>query len=156
MANICSFEMRVKGRDTRGFINALRQRGKYWIGRGAEFDEVIDNGVICLNGWCKWSLASSLTGCANSFKKEPDGWDICDKLKAKEIIPLTLQEACEFFGVEIEAWSDECGMGFAEHIKIKGNEYLINECHDYIEEFDEVSGEGTVTVKPDGFYEFDM
>ncbi len=40
MANICDFEMHIRGteRNCEQFLNALKQNGKYWMGRGAEFE----------------------------------------------------------------------------------------------------------------------
>ena len=41
MANCCTFQMRVRGEkdNCESFINALKQKGIYWIGRGASVSE---------------------------------------------------------------------------------------------------------------------
>lgn len=162
MANICSFEMRVKGTEDncRSFIDALKQEGKYWIGRGAADEDIVQmygyEGVECyaVIGWCKWSLDNSLVRTANSMRNNPDIWDIGKRVKAKEIIPITLKEAVEMFNVEIEAWSDECGCEFSEHIHY-GNGYDINDCFAYREAEDEY-GDWEPVVYPEGFYEFNI
>lgn len=157
MANICSFEMRVKGNHSniKQFLNAMKQQGKHWIGRGAELEFVECDDIYHISGWCKWSLYSSLISTALDFKKNPDNWDISKEIKSGEIIPITLKEACEMFNVEIEAWSDEEGCQFAEHMHY-GNGYADCDVFDYIVNWNEVTDETTVVKKPKGFYEFDF
>ena len=97
MANICDFEMHIRGteRNCEQFLNALKQNGKYWMGRGAEFDvfdeDVDDDGTktVYITGWCKWSLWAALSANAVEMKTRPEIWDIGSKVLSKEIIPIT-------------------------------------------------------------------
>ncbi len=162
MANCCTFQMRVRGEkdNCESFINALKQKGIYWIGRGASVsEELLDSNdnqyLYSLIGECKWSLFSALYDDAVSMQIAPERWDINDRLKNKKIIPITYKEACDMFNVEIEAWSDECGMEFAEYLRYEKDKIDKLECYDY-EEKENEEGEYVIVEEPEGFYEFEL
>lgn len=163
MANICDFEMHIRGTEEncKQFINALEQNGKYWMGRGAEidiFDEDVDDDgtkTVGITGWCKWSLWSALFENAMQMKTRPEMWDIGSKVLSKEIIPITYEDACDRWQIEMEAWSDECGCCFSEHI-VYNHDVKCIKTYDYEEKEDEETGEWYVVTKPEGFYEFDF
>ena len=152
MANWCGFQMRVKGKEEncKSFINALNHIGTYRIGRGAFFTEkILDNNdeqyLYRLIGECKWSLYSALSL----------HWEVNDNLKNAGIKELTYREACDLFNVEIEAWSDECGLEFAEYLRYEKDKIDKLECYDYEEEENE-EGEYVIVEEPESFYEFEL
>lgn len=128
MANICSFEMRLRGKrtDIESFYNALTQQGDIWMGRGACGDlEFEDNDYACIVGYCKWSIVSALIDCAISMKKDPNGWYFGDH-KPSEFI--TLWEACRKWNLDMEVYSEEGGMGFQEHFICSKGNILCEDC----------------------------
>lgn len=140
MANICSFDMRVKGKheNIENFYNAMTHKGNFWMGRGAEAEFYYENEVgaeaevAAIIGNCKWSVYSALTGNAISMRDEPHLWDF-DDIDVSTLEFLTLDEASEKWDLTIEVYSEEPGVGFQEHYLIKSGSFWEDECVDYTE-----------------------
>ena len=119
MANICIFEMLLKGKESnmKKFCEALAQKKDIWIGRGADiYISSQDSNSIFIEGSCKWSIQSALIDNALSMRKQKDfngPWYFKDLINVKEI--LTLFETCEKYHVNMEVYSEEPGCNFAEH-----------------------------------------
>ena len=134
MANVCTFSMKVVGEKTNvdSFVSALEQKGKFCMGRGGliEVKDDFDGGSI-LEGEVKWSLAASLIGDAISMREQKETgkgywyWTEDDFIDNHEFI--TLQEASELFGVDVEAYSTEPWHEFAEHILVKKGVIVIDD-----------------------------
>ena len=139
MANICAFSMKVVGEKTNvdSFVSALEQKGKFCMGRGGFINvkDDFDDGSI-LYGKVKWSLFASLIGDAVSMRKQKESgkghWmNINGFIDNHEFI--TLPEASELFDVDVEAYSAESGLEFAEHILVKKGVTVIDNCVPYQE-----------------------
>ena len=151
MANLCEFEMIVKG-DKEGiekFYKALTQSTtEAWMGRGAEIDtpSFEEENTVRITGWCKWSIQSSLIDNAVEMQEQKDNngegrWYWADGIQdVKEF--LTMFEACEKYKVNMEVFSWEPGCCFSEHYKYE-NGKITDECIDYEENYDEETGEST-------------
>ena len=73
MANICIFEMLLKGKESnmKKFYEALAQKKDIWIGRGAGiYISSQDSDSIFIEGSCKWSIQSALIDNALSMRKQ--------------------------------------------------------------------------------------
>ena len=129
MANLCSFEMIAIGtkENMKKFIDALSQEGPIWMGRGAAVYVNDDNNalytgdniIVNISGSCKWGLIASLIQDAISMQHQKETskgiWDNDDGfLDTHEFI--TLFEACKKWNIQMEAYSEEPGQGFAEHL----------------------------------------
>lgn len=138
MANVCSFSMKVVGEKTNvdQFVSALEQKGKFCMGRGGLIDvkDDFDGGSI-LYGDVKWSLLSSLIEDAVSMREQKESgnglWMNNGFIDNHEFI--TLPEASELFDVDVEAYSTEPGLEFAEHILVKKGVAVINDSVPYQE-----------------------
>lgn len=122
MANICSFEMKVKGKkeDIEQFCKAMTYEGKIRIGGGAEFQVSFeDDNVADLSGYCNWSIRSALI-------------DRCSE-KIADYEYINLFEACKKWSLAMEVYSEECGMAFQEHFVCNKGEILCEECVDWHE-----------------------
>lgn len=118
MANLCDFEMMVKGQKPfiDNFFKALTQDGNVWMGRGAEADiEFEDEDLARITGWCKWSVRSALIDNAIRMRESPEAW--ADLKKGNSYI--TLMEASNLYKLEIEVYSEESGCCFQEHYVIR-------------------------------------
>lgn len=120
MANICEFEMVIKGdpKDIDRFIDALSQKENIWMGRGAYIGaRAYGERSTIITGECKWSLQSSLVDCAVSMQKQAAGGEVNwgDLPENGEF--LTIFEACEKYHVNMEVYSSEPGLAFQEHLK---------------------------------------
>ena len=138
MANICSFSMKVKGNkeDIIQFYRALNQKGKIWMGRGAETDLGFnDDETAFMSGWCKWSIISALIDNAISMRREPSRWSFGDGVDRDEIEFITLYEACKRWNLVMEVYSEECGMQFQEHFICDKGDVICEECVPW-EEYD--------------------
>lgn len=134
MANVCDFSMKVVGDkpNVDQFVSALEQKGKFCMGRGGviEIKDDFDGGSL-LEGEVMWSLASSLIGDAISMREQKETgkgywyWTEDDFIDNHEFI--TLPEASELFGVNVEAYSTEPWHEFAEHILIKKGVTVIDD-----------------------------
>lgn len=135
MANLCSFCMRVRGdkENIQLFYDALTQKHKVYMGRGADADiEFLDGNLADIVGNCKWSIYSSLIHRAIDMKQNPDGY-YWHGLNPSELEFITLVEACQKYNVTVEVYSEECGIGFQEHYLIESNGDFVKECVDYTE-----------------------
>lgn len=136
MANICSFLMKVKGNreDITEFYMAINQKGKIWMGRGAETDlGFVDDKTALMSGWCKWSVISALVDNAISMRTHPELWYHTPGEEEHEYI--TLFEACEKWNIIMEVYSEECGMQFQEHYRCDKGRIIYQECVGW-EEYD--------------------
>ncbi len=133
MANLCSFQMKVRGncRNIEKFYDAMIQKGDIWMGRGAEAEiryESEDTAFI--EGWCKWSIQSALINNAESMRSNSDGWYFGDT-KPSEFI--TLWEACEKWSLDMEVYSEEGGCCFQEHFVSIEGDIVCEECVEWSE-----------------------
>ena len=127
MANLCSFEAKIIGKKSniKKLLNALEQKNHTWIGRGAfdlyvSSEEKLSNGeyATIIIGCCKWSMLGAWVENAESMKKQANGeasdWEWSDLEKGATY--YTIFEAVEAFDLDFEAWSEEEGCEFQEHI----------------------------------------
>lgn len=147
MANMCSFQMIIKGEkpDRDGFINALTQKGRCCMGRGAEISESFENeNDVRIYGWCKWSVASALYDNAFSMREQKNTgkgrWYNKDGFINNHIF-VDLVEATEIGNLDVEVVSWESGMCFSEHYHIRNGKVLTWETTEYTEIWDEETGE---------------
>lgn len=146
MANICSFEMVVRGNESniQTFLDMMQQKGTTYMGRGAEvydYDMQEDDNEISrcqISGGTKWSIQSSLIDNAISMREDLSAWYFGDIDKTK-LTFVTLFEACKQLNLDMECYSEECGCEFQEHYLFKDGELLKDECVDYQEVYDEDS-----------------
>lgn len=149
MANLCWIDMHIQGKkeDIKKLEKALQEDGKYRIGRGAygsfEYEE---DGAVFM-GECKWSLNSALIDSAISMKTHPELWAFSEDVS--NITFITLVEAGRLFSLDIEAYTEEEGIGFQEHILIKDGSMEKYEVVDY--EYDHETDTAT-----GGFGEWDF
>ena len=152
MANICEFQMKVIGKtkeDIEKFYKYLSQDGNIYMGRGAGavIDEIKKDGnefVALISGDCKWSITASLILNAISMREEPKIWSF-GNIDSSSLRFVTLFEACEELGLDIEVYSSEPGCCFQEHIICKHGEVVVDDCVDYFEDYDEETDEITST-----------
>lgn len=148
MANVCEFEMVVRGdmANIEKFLGALSQKGNVWMGRGAKIvNRVNGERMVNLDGECKWSIQSSLIDNAESMRRQAETgkghW--ADLPENTEF--LTLFEACEKYGVNMEVYSSEPGMAFQEHLMYE-NGNILNDDVLYEEVYDPDTDEIVDTV----------
>ena len=131
MANLCSFQMKVRGRqeDIEQFYKALTQNGKIWMGRGADADiEFEDDDLANITGTCKWSIQSALIDNAISMKNHPERWYWGEGKTASDYEFITLYQACHKWNLIMEVYSEECGNQFQEHYICDKNVILCEDC----------------------------
>ena len=137
MANICDFSMCVKGThdDIEKFYNAMTQNGNIYMGRGADAEIQYENEErrAFIDGWCKWSIWSSLIDNAISMRNEPDKWSFGDNVDKSKLEFITLIEACRKWNITMEVYSEETGCCFQEHYIIINGDVELDECVDYYE-----------------------
>lgn len=138
MANICDFNMMVKGNrdDIEKFYCALTQATtKVWIGEGADANINYGDGYAYIDGWCRWSVRSALISYAASMayqKKTGNGyWD--EKMISDVDEFISLFSACKKYHLNMEVFSYESDIGFSEHFKYENEELVANEECDYDE-----------------------
>lgn len=155
MGNICSFSMLLKGtkENLKTFCDWIEQKGNTWMGRGAEIsypEDDIDEGAVYItdglfslsvSGWCKNGLRNSLMDDAISMRKHPEIWAF-NNASYKEMTFITLFEACEKLDIIMEAYSEEPGNCFQEHVLCNPKENIfINERCEWHEEWDDELGD---------------
>lgn len=141
--------MMVKGKkeNIEQFIDMMGQKGTVWMGRGAEVYaadmEEVENGEFrCrLDGNTKWSIQSSLVDNAVSMRTKPDEWFFGKNVDGTKLSFVTLFEACEQLGLDMEVYSEEGDLGFQEHLRFVDGELVEEECVDYSEEYNEATEE---------------
>lgn len=144
MANICNFSMLVKGKkeNIEQFINMMEQKGTVWMGRGAnvysqDMEELENGKCRCqIDGDTKWSVQSSMVDNAISMRTEPERWSFGNTDKTK-LTFVTMFEACNQLQLDMEVYSEECGVGFEEHFIFIDGELIIDECVDIVEKYNE-------------------
>lgn len=172
MANCCYYDVRVFGfkneEDKTAFLrvfdnnyhnpnfsnvtevyatktNCLDNRQPYMALYDAYIEEHED-GVVQITGDCKWSVATSMLGNCPSYY-----WD-CHRDGAKH--PYTcLEELSKKYGVIIEVFSEEGGMGFKEHYVVKEGKVVYESCVDWESYYAEDSWEKFVEETADGVEE---
>ena len=149
MANICEYTMRIrgKGKDLQKFVAYLsadysisHDDKKAWCSSehhigyrvfdvwGSEellFIENEQEATIEIYGDCAWSLVTCL------MDDEVSGY--LKQNRERDPYVWSLKEASANLNLDIEAYSRECGMEFAEHIFYKLGAIIIDECVDYME-----------------------
>ncbi len=136
MANICDFDMRVRGShdNIEKFYNAMCQNGNIIMGRGADAELIYDDDdYASINGWCKWSVSSAMINNAISMRTEPNMWYFGDGVDVSKIEFITLIEACQKWNLDMEVFSEEPGCCFQEHIMVVNGEVVIDECVEWNE-----------------------
>ena len=120
MANNAYFEMHVKGQKPMvdEFVRAMERKGEYaYNGVGRIFscdvfdDQKNDDGTVTysMSGDCAWSI---LIGMRDREKQN------------------NIERLSDRLGLEIEAYSEEYGIGFQEHVYINHGEVEVDECED--------------------------
>lgn len=136
MANICSFQMCVRGNcgDIEKFYDAMCQKGNIYMGRGAEAEiEFESEDRAFITGWCKWSIQSALIDNAESMRSNPDRWWWGDDVDPKNLEFITLWEACKKWNIDMEVYSEECGCCFQEHYVCVDGDIVCEECVEWNE-----------------------
>lgn len=136
MANICDFDMRVRGRheNIEKFYNAMAQNGNVCMGRGAEAEiNYEDDDIANISGWCKWSVTSAMIDNAISMRTEPNMWYFGPDVDVSQLEFITLIEACQKWNLDMEVYSEECGCCFQEHILVLNGELVADECVEWNE-----------------------
>lgn len=142
MPNYCNYSMCVKGNkeNIEEFIKVMKSDYNYNTMEfgfdrhmfrvfEAECDEVeeYDDGVFqaIINGYCAWSVSSCMLeggyykDCKDSFGDDFRGTTLL--LESKRL------------NIDIEVYSEECGMCFQEHYIITNGELECDECVDWSE-----------------------
>ena len=141
MANNCFYQMQVRGPEAnvREFISKMSSSDKDcypWrvfsasVGSEDLEEESLENKVTgrpilnaSIEGDCAWSIQSSMRRYAG-IGREP-----------------SLESVSKDLDLQIEAYSEECGAGFQEHLFIDKGDVLVDECVDWssecIEDMDE-------------------
>lgn len=128
MANICSFDMRITGKEEaiKEFASMLRWEGKFehaGLGRVydfepdiAELEETAVPGIYTVTGYgsCAWSV---LTAMCEEYRKDAP----------------SLESETERLGLVVEIYSSEPGCCFQEHYLIAKGDVITDECVDYEE-----------------------
>lgn len=136
MANICSFQMRVRGNksDIEQFYNAMIQNGAIYMGRGAEAEiDWDDDDVAMIDGWCKWSVSSAMVRNAVDMRTNPSGWYWGNGVSSEGLEFITLWEACKKWNIVMEVYSEEGGCGFQEHYICDKGDLICEECVEWSE-----------------------
>lgn len=136
MPNYCSYSMRVSGKkdNVNEFYKRMSDYDKpnhLWRIFDTNICNENDNGdgtiTIDVCGTCAWSIESCCRASGYS-----NGTDLLD-VNSREL------------NLEIEIWSDECGMGFQEHYLYDNGECIIDQCIEwteiYYDEYDYASFE---------------
>ena len=136
MANICSFQMYVRGncKDIEKFYDAMCQKGNIYMGRGADAEiEFESEDRACITGWCKWSVVSAMVTNAESMRSEPNMWWWGDGKTSEGLEFITLFEACKKWNLDMEVYSEESGCCFQEHYVFVDGELICEECVEWNE-----------------------
>lgn len=126
MPNLCGYSMRIKGKKEN--VNEFHKRmtdydlpNHLWRIFDADIYDKYENedGTITIDvcGSCAWSIESCCRASGYS-----EGVDLFE-VNSREL------------NLEIECWSDECGMCFQEHYIYNNGECLIDECVEWTETY---------------------
>ena len=127
MPNLCSYLLKVKGsKENCEKFHAIMEDydlpKHFWRVFEADIfneEETEDGYVMEIGGSCAWSVRSCMCKGVFTYANEhPDNG-------------TSLLEQSLELGLEIEVYSEECGVGFMEHYHYKNGEELENECEDY-------------------------
>ena len=118
MANNAFYHMKVVGdiHKVEEFIRAMKWQGEYTeqgVGRvfNADVCEKEDNYAI-IGGDCAWSMLSAMRNEANNNN---------------------IEKLSERLNLAIEAYCEECGFEFQEHLLVKNGVVIIDQCVDWEE-----------------------
>ena len=163
MANLCDFEMVVRGnrKDVETFRNALCQIGTTYMGRGAdlmseEYEDCEDGCRAVFRGYTKWSVEASLVRNAVDMRTNPDMWYFGEGINKEELTFVTIWEACKSLNLDVEIYSEEIGIGFEEHYLFKDGELITSDCVDFSVEIDDETGETETVSGGFGEWEFEI
>lgn len=124
MANWCNFNMNIVGtkEDCKAFRDILKYNTEKNFERVYEAETVFEEGndknySMEIFGNCAWSVACSMVD--KTFDNRPER--------------TTLAEESKRLNLDIEVYSTEPGMCFAEHFRFKNGRKLIDDCVDYNE-----------------------
>lgn len=169
MANDCCFDVKIKGPEDKvhkleDWLSASYNYNegqtsctiRRYLGNGEHIDEPCehhigyrifdfslcdegncDDGSYLLYGFgtCAWSCKTCMFGGPGTYYGDIEN-------KKQERYSITLPDACKELGVAIEIYSDEPGVGFAEHYYINNQgEVIIDECSDLDELFFDYQGD---------------
>ena len=144
MANNCFYSMYVKGTkdNVEDFIKVIKSNYDYGT-MEFEYDrhmfrvfsadegelEVLDNDTygVVINGDCAWSVASCML--------EGGYYSRCKDSYGENFRGTTLTRESEILNLEIEVFSEECGMCFQEHYIVRYGVLEVNEYVDWYEYF---------------------
>ena len=118
MANVCSFEIAIKGSfdGMKQMIAALKGDGPLIVGRGADFQSVrYEDEHFELSGSCPWSIYAALAhyeGIERSIYGH--------RMPGRDVIGLS--DACERLGVNLEIYAEEESCDHFEHYKYENGE----------------------------------
>lgn len=133
MANFCNFVLKVVGPEAgvQAFTKVIQTKdqtkGKH-LSRVTDVDIVKRKDGMCIfAGLCAWSTYVCMLEGDNTYHKRNLESDNPDP-NVTSLNALTSE-----FGVEVELYSEETGIGFQEHILITPLAVTINECVDYEE-----------------------
>lgn len=164
MPNYCNYSMKVRGtkEGVEEFVKVMKSNGNYTSmefgferhmgSRVFEADvwdmyECDDYCEASISGYCAWSVAC----CMND-----DDFSYYQQLKSKygkDCKSTTLQLESQNLNLDIEVYSSETGMCFAEHYRFRDGECLADECVDYMECF---LGDFETKEEAEEFYEIEI
>lgn len=180
MSNYCDYSMRVQGpyQGVSEFIRTINRDCSYTIGykngkplvyqydtKGPHMCRVFEAYTDCdnqlpplledgksdvyIDGYCAWSVASCMM---------PNHGSYYDEFKDLLYHVTNLQELSKNHNLNIQVYSDECGMGFQEHIVIDNGLILDDDCVDVIHNYNEDTDEETIEGGYDNwdFYDANM
>ena len=117
MANCCSFNVKISGKEEScAAFNKMLMTEESWAIVEVELQHIgLENGNVVMefSGECKWSVLWAMDRREENRK--------------------TLKTESKRLSLEIEVYSIESGMQFAEHIHYKNGDLLIDDCVDYKE-----------------------
>lgn len=134
MPNYCNYEMKIKGdKDAiKRVVDCLKAKYNYHAGtkpshkhfcRVFQVEYKMESDNVCfIYGNCAWSVYSCMLNGENTYYNsiKKDHKDI--------FMGTTLLEQSK--DCEIEVFSEEEGMGFSEHYRLKNGKYLVDETVD--------------------------
>ena len=161
MANECNFSMKVKGekRNILTFINELTPSYDYEsdpiikeggprhftrifnieIDNESELENCKDDDItsVIIDGTCAWSVWSCMCKGPHTYYSslKRDYGDKC--------VATNLEDETRLLNLEVEIFSDECGLCFQEHFLYNKGECIIEEERDYEEYYNEETDEYT-------------
>ena len=144
MPNLCSYSMCVKGKkqNIEEFIKVIKADYNYGTMEfsydrhlfrvfDADYDEIEQVGdnayQVIIYGDCAWSVSSCMLDSYHSYYSQ------LKERYPKEFRGTTLQIESERLNLDIEVFSEECGMCFQEHYIIRKGELEVDECVDWQE-----------------------